>query len=148
MRLNMIYIFLNHFTLPPLSIHDEQPYPTPIPSKRPAHTSKSSNKANLRTTHSSKLHPPTCLPRITTVSPQQQCICISDFLEFGNYIGADLGSDDDEDDFDIAPATSAPSAPGPSGGNGSYAPLEGLEDEDEDMEEDNGMEMTLHGVDG
>jgi hypothetical protein len=26
--------------------------------------------------------------------------------------------------------------------------LEGLEDEDEDMEEDNGMEMTLHGVDG
>lgn len=59
-----------------------------------------------------------------------------------------MGSDDDEDDFDIAPATSAPSAPGPSGGNGSYAPLEGLEDEDEDMEEDNGMEMTLHGVDG
>ena len=82
------------------------------------------------------------------VSLQCHCLCISDFLEFGNYIGADLGSDDDEDDFDIAPATSAPSAPGPSGGNGSYAPLEGLEDEDEDMEEDNGMEMTLHGVDG
>jgi U5 small nuclear ribonucleoprotein component len=58
-----------------------------------------------------------------------------------------LGSDDSEDDFDIAPATAAPSAPGPSAA-GSYAPLEGLEDEDEDMEEDTGMEMTLHGVDG
>lgn len=60
-----------------------------------------------------------------------------------------MGSDDDSDDYELAPATtSAPSAPGPSAGNGAYAPLEGLEDEDEDMEEDTGMEMTLHGVDG
>lgn len=41
--------------------------------------------------------------------------------------------------------SAAPAAAAPSGG---FAPLEGLEeDEDEDME-DNGMEMTLHGVDG
>lgn len=51
--------------------------------------------------------------------------------------------------MDIAPsAPAASSAPGPSGQTGGYAPLEGLEDEDEEMEEDMGMEMTLHGVDG
>ena len=69
-------------------------------------------------------------------------------LEFGNYIGADLESDDEDDDLEIAPsAPAAASAPGPSAQTGGYAPLEGLE-EDEDMEEDTGMEMTLHGVDG
>ncbi|WRT67687.1 uncharacterized protein IL334_004659 [Kwoniella shivajii] len=68
-----------------------------------------------------------------------------DYDEFGNYIGGDLESDDDSD-VEIAP--SAPSASGPSGPSQSYAPLEGLEDEDEDMDEDTGMEMTLHGVDG
>lgn len=69
-------------------------------------------------------------------------------LEFGNYIGGDLESDD-ESDIDIAP--SAPiSAPGPAGPSGSYAPLEGMEeDEDEPMDEgEQGLEMTLHGVDG
>ena len=70
-------------------------------------------------------------------------------VEFGNYIGADLESDD-ESDIDVettVPVTSG--AAGPSGqASGSYAPLEGLEEEDEDMEEDGGMEMTLHGVDG
>ena len=45
----------------------------------------------------------------------------------------------------------APSAAGPSSAPAaSYAPLEGLEEEDEDMDgaEDHGLEMTLHGVDG
>lgn len=65
-------------------------------------------------------------------------------IEFGNYVGGDLESDDDSD-IDIAPATSAP---GPSAPAQSYAPLEGLDDEDEAMDEDAGMEMTLHGVDG
>lgn len=51
--------------------------------------------------------------------------------------------------MDIAPsAPAASSVPGPSAQTGGYAPLEGLEDEDEEMEEDTGMEMTLHGVDG
>ncbi|RSH89322.1 hypothetical protein EHS25_002434 [Saitozyma podzolica] len=72
-----------------------------------------------------------------------------DYDEFGNYIGGDLESEDDSD-IDIAP--SAPSAPGPSTAPAqapSYAPLEGF-DEDEEMEEEEetGMEMTLHGVDG
>ncbi|WVQ96846.1 hypothetical protein IAU59_003953 [Kwoniella sp. CBS 9459] len=72
-----------------------------------------------------------------------------DYDEFGNYIGGDLESDD-ESDVDIAPSAPAASyAPGPSGGAAqSYAPLEGLEDEDEEMEQDTGMELTLHGVDG
>ncbi|WVR06266.1 hypothetical protein IAU60_003296 [Kwoniella sp. DSM 27419] len=69
-----------------------------------------------------------------------------DYDEFGNYIGGDLESDDDSD-VEIAPsAPSASYAPGPS--SQAYAPLEGLEDEDEEMEEDAGMQMTLHGVDG
>lgn len=72
-----------------------------------------------------------------------------DYDEFGNYIGGDLDSDDDSD-VDIAPA--APSAPGPAGPSGSYAPLEGFDDGDEDEpmeeDEDTGMQMTLHGVDG
>ncbi|WVW84568.1 hypothetical protein I302_106602 [Kwoniella bestiolae CBS 10118] len=70
-----------------------------------------------------------------------------DYDEFGNYIGGDLESDE-ESDVDIVP--SAPSAPGPSGPSQAYVPLEGLEDEDEEMEddEDRGMQMTLHGVDG
>ncbi|GFZ45303.1 114 kDa U5 small nuclear ribonucleoprotein component homolog [Saitozyma sp. JCM 24511] len=71
-----------------------------------------------------------------------------DYDEFGNYIGGDLESED-ESDIEIAP--SAPSAPGPSTAPAaqSYAPLEGF-DEDEEMEEEEetGMEMTLHGVDG
>ncbi|RXK41631.1 U5 small nuclear ribonucleoprotein component [Tremella mesenterica] len=70
-----------------------------------------------------------------------------DYDEFGNYIGADLGSDEDDDELDFEPsAPAAASVPGPSTGAG-YAPLEGL-DEDEPMDEDGGMEMTLHGVDG
>lgn len=72
----------------------------------------------------------------------------ADRVEFGNYIGGDLDSDD-ESDVEIAPAA-VPAAPGPSAA-AVYAPLEGFEeDEDEDMEEDEGtgMEMTLHGVDG
>ncbi|KAK4684805.1 hypothetical protein P7C73_g5360, partial [Tremellales sp. Uapishka_1] len=67
-----------------------------------------------------------------------------DYDEFGNYIGGDLDSDDGSD-ISVA---EAPSAPGPSTTTQSYAPLEGLEDEDEAMEEDVGMQMTLHGVDG
>lgn len=67
--------------------------------------------------------------------------------EFGNYIGGDLGSDD-ESDIEDGPVA-ASSAPGPSTQTApTHASLEGLEDEDEDMEEDTGMEMTLHGVDG
>ena len=75
--------------------------------------------------------------------------------EFGNYIGADL--DSDEDDIDIGensaagPSTMPSMAAAPSAAAG-FAPLEGLEeDEDEDMEGEvggGGMEMTLHGVDG
>ncbi|WWC88772.1 uncharacterized protein L201_003685 [Kwoniella dendrophila CBS 6074] len=69
-----------------------------------------------------------------------------DYDEFGNYIGGDLDSDE-ESDIEIAP--SAPSIPGPSAPAQSYAPLEGLEDEDEEMDdEETGMQMTLHGVDG
>ncbi|BEJ17900.1 hypothetical protein CspHIS471_0701680 [Cutaneotrichosporon sp. HIS471] len=75
---------------------------------------------------------------------------IEDYDEFGNYIGGDLDSDDDSD-VDIAPAA-AQSAPGPAGPSGSYAPLEGFDDEDKDEpmdeDEDTGMQMTLHGVDG
>jgi hypothetical protein len=76
-------------------------------------------------------------------------VCSCPSTEFGNYIGGDLESEDDSD-IDIAP--SAPSAPGPSTAPAqapSYAPLEGF-DEDEEMEEEEetGMEMTLHGVDG
>ncbi|BEI86863.1 hypothetical protein CcaverHIS002_0702090 [Cutaneotrichosporon cavernicola] len=73
-----------------------------------------------------------------------------DYDEFGNYIGGDLDSDDDSD-VDIAPAA-VPSAPGPAGPSGSYAPLEGFDDEENDEpmdeDEDTGMQMTLHGVDG
>ncbi|KAK8858507.1 hypothetical protein IAR55_002734 [Kwoniella newhampshirensis] len=69
-----------------------------------------------------------------------------DYDEFGNYIGGDLESDDDSD-IDVVP--SAPSASGPSAPAQAYAPLEGFDDEDEAMEdEDAGMQMTLHGVDG
>jgi hypothetical protein len=119
------------------------------PPKRLAHTSTELNKANLLSFLIPLIHIRQYVYRGLRWSvPHRVVLPLLTYLEFGNYIGADLGSDDDEDDFDIAPATSAPSAPGPSGGNGSYAPLEGLEDEDEDMEEDNGMEMTLHGVDG
>jgi hypothetical protein len=78
--------------------------------------------------------------------------------EFGNYIGADLDSGEESDDFDIGQTSAA----GPSGGvsagagaGGDFAPLEGLEEEeeaeDDDMDGDRdgvGMEMTLHGVDG
>jgi U5 small nuclear ribonucleoprotein component len=72
----------------------------------------------------------------------------TDQTEFGNYIGGDLESDD-ESDIDIAPSAPAPSAPGPSAAAGAYAPLEGLEDDDEAMDdEEQGLEMTLHGVDG
>ncbi|KAK1925362.1 P-loop containing nucleoside triphosphate hydrolase protein [Papiliotrema laurentii] len=73
-----------------------------------------------------------------------------DYDEFGNYIGGDLESDD-ESDYDVAPSAPAPapSAPGPSQPSAAYAPLEGLEEEDEAMEdEEPGLEMTLHGVDG
>lgn len=67
--------------------------------------------------------------------------------EFGNYIGGDLESDD-ESDIDIAPSAPIPE-PGPSAASGGYAPLEGLEDDDEAMDdEEQGLEMTLHGVDG
>jgi U5 small nuclear ribonucleoprotein component len=57
---------------------------------------------------------------------------------------------DDESDIDVAPSAPAASAPGPSQPSAAYAPLEGLEDEDEAMDEDEdaGMQMTLHGVDG
>lgn len=72
-------------------------------------------------------------------------------LEFGNYIGADLDSDDDELDLgenSAAGPSTIPAAAPSAATNGGFAPLEGLEeDEDEDMEGD-GMQMTLHGVDG
>lgn len=78
--------------------------------------------------------------------PFLPCISSSS-VEFGNYIGGDLESED-ESDIEDGPAAVPPAPPGmstqPAQG---YAPLEGLEDEDEDMEE-SGMEMTLHGVDG
>lgn len=50
---------------------------------------------------------------------------LEDYDEFGNYIGADLDSDDGADvpDYEIP----GPSAPQPTGG---AAPLEGFEDED------------------
>ncbi|KAE8538711.1 hypothetical protein D1P53_005074 [Cryptococcus gattii VGV] len=72
-----------------------------------------------------------------------------DYDEFGNYIGGDLDSDN-ESDISIPPAAPSPSAPGPSAGpSASYAPLEGFDDEDEAMEdEEPGMAMQLHGVDG
>ena len=79
-----------------------------------------------------------------------------DYDEFGNYIGGDLDSDD-ESDIDIPtqaqtqPVPSSSTAPGASAqASGSYAPLEGFDEEDEDepMDEDAGMQMTLHGVDG
>lgn len=76
--------------------------------------------------------------------------------EFGNYIGADLDSDDDGD-IDLGetsaagPSASASYAAPAHAASGGFAPLEGLEeDEDEEMEEDGpgDMQMTLHGVDG
>ncbi|ORY31376.1 116 kda u5 small nuclear ribonucleoprotein component [Naematelia encephala] len=70
-----------------------------------------------------------------------------DYDEFGNYIGGDLESDEDSD-IEMA-AAPAPSAPGPSTTAApSYAPLEGLEDDDEEMDGEAEMQMTLHGVDG
>ena len=80
----------------------------------------------------------------------------ADRAEFGNYIGADLDSGEESDDFDVGQTSAAGPSGGVSGGvgaGGDFAPLEGLEDgddEDEDMEEREGagMEMTLHGVDG
>lgn len=71
------------------------------------------------------------------------------FVEFGNYIGGDLDSDN-ESDVSIPLAAPSPSAPGPSAGpSASYAPLEGFDDEDEAMEdEEPEMAMQLHGVDG
>lgn len=71
------------------------------------------------------------------------------FVEFGNYIGGDLDSDN-ESDVSISPAAPSSSVPGPSAGpSASYAPLEGFDDEDEAMEdEEPGMAMQLHGVDG
>lgn len=75
----------------------------------------------------------------------------TDAAEFGNYIGGDLDSDDEEE-FEVgqtsAAGPSSSAAPAPTGGD--FAPLEGF-DEDEDMDDDDearGMEMTLHGVDG
>ncbi|KIR29756.1 U5 small nuclear ribonucleoprotein component [Cryptococcus deuterogattii 99/473] len=72
-----------------------------------------------------------------------------DYDEFGNYIGGDLDSDN-ESDVSIPPAAPSSSVPGPSAGpSASYAPLEGFDDEDEAMEdEEPGMAMQLHGVDG
>ncbi|TYJ58910.1 hypothetical protein B9479_000343 [Cryptococcus floricola] len=66
-----------------------------------------------------------------------------DYDEFGNYIGGDLDSDEDSD-ADIAPSY----APGPSAQpSASYAPLEGLEDEDDDMDDPSaGMQLTEYGI--
>nr|ODN79206.1 U5 small nuclear ribonucleoprotein component [Cryptococcus depauperatus CBS 7841] len=66
-----------------------------------------------------------------------------DYDEFGNYIGGDLDSDEDSD-VDIAPAA----APGPSAGpSTSYAPLEGLEDDDEQMNDEEARQIQIHGID-
>ncbi|CAD6591542.1 MAG: hypothetical protein TREMPRED_000116 [Tremellales sp. Tagirdzhanova-0007] len=70
-----------------------------------------------------------------------------DYDEYGNYIGGDLGGRGDtnkEDGHAAAPIASGPSTQPAQ----SYAPLEGLDEEDEDMDDDTGMQMTLHGVDG
>ncbi|ODO05601.1 hypothetical protein I350_04659 [Cryptococcus amylolentus CBS 6273] len=66
-----------------------------------------------------------------------------DYDEFGNYIGGDLDSEEDSD-ADIAPSY----APGPSAQPlASYAPLEGLEDEDDDMDDPSaGMQLTEYGI--
>ncbi len=53
---------------------------------------------------------------------------------------------DDDSEIDEVPSNSVP---GPSTlPSQSHAPLEGLDEEDEAMEEDGDMQMTLHGVDG
>jgi hypothetical protein len=90
-----------------------------------------------------------------TVSLVRHCVVqslLADLAEFGNYIGADLDSDDDELDLGensaAGPSTVPVAAPSGAASNGGFAPLEGLEeDEDDDMEGDD-MQMTLHGVDG
>ncbi|KAJ3563577.1 hypothetical protein NP233_g8858 [Leucocoprinus birnbaumii] len=61
---------------------------------------------------------------------------LEDYDEFGNYIGADLDSDDEEEEMEQNQFV-----PQPSGG---AAPLEGYDDEQ--MQEDNNM--ALMEVDG
>ena len=68
---------------------------------------------------------------------------LDDYDEFGNYIGADLGSDDEDDDQRQQYSYPGPSQPQvqPS------RPLEGFEDEDEQMAEEPGSGALME-IDG
>lgn len=68
---------------------------------------------------------------------------LDDYDEFGNYIGADLGSDDEDDDqpqqFSY-PGTSQPQVQ-------TSRPLQGFDDEDEQMAEEPGSGALME-IDG
>jgi 116 kDa U5 small nuclear ribonucleoprotein component len=61
---------------------------------------------------------------------------LEDYDEFGNYIGADLDSDDEADvpDYDISAPPVQPSA-------GAARPLEGFDEDDEPAEQNALMEI-------
>lgn len=68
---------------------------------------------------------------------------LDDYDEFGNYIGADLGSDDEDDGQPQQHSYSGPSQPQPQ----TSRPLEGFDDEDEQMADEPGSGALME-VDG
>ena len=66
---------------------------------------------------------------------------LDDYDEFGNYIGADLDSDDEDDDQPQQYSHAGPSQPQTS------RPLEGFDDEDEQMADEPGAGALME-IDG
>lgn len=67
---------------------------------------------------------------------------LDDYDEFGNYIGADLDSDDEDDDQQQQ-SYAGPSQPQPQ----TSRPLEGFDDEDEQMADEHGQGALME-IDG
>lgn len=68
---------------------------------------------------------------------------LDDYDEFGNYIGADLGSDEEDDDQQQQYSHTAPSQPQAQ----TSRPLEGFDDEDEQMPDQPGPGALME-IDG
>ena len=68
---------------------------------------------------------------------------LDDYDEFGNYIGADLGSDDEDDGHHQQFSYPGPSQPQPQ----TSRPLEGFDDEDEQMADEPGPGALME-IDG